>query len=494
MSIPPQGLPPYPQSRARWKAQRAQWKMQSKMQRAAYRASYRGSYGGSFRGSLLGPVFLIAIGVIALLTTMHRINIASFWHWYGHWWPLILIAAGVVLALESLAFSSYSRIRLGSGMVMLILLLVVFGIAASHNHVNWTAVGDQLQLDNNGIPLSQIFGAKHEASEQIVHAIPANATLVIQNPHGNITVASSDETASDGQLHLTLDKTVYGNSDSESQRKIRSLEPLITSNGSVVTIHMPSSDSRTANMDITLPANISLEIHAAHGDVTVNGRQAPVAINSDHGDVQLAGIAGTVHAAMHQGDFSASNIQGDLTLNGHMEDVTLSKITGAAGLNGDFFGDVHLENLHGPVHLHSSRTAIQIAQLTGSATLDGDDLTVDNATGPVTIATAAKDVSLRRVTGEVRAQNSNGSVEVKTLDPIGAMNIENRNGSVQVSLPADAKFSVEGTAVDGEIHTDFNLSTQNGNDRSIVSGSIGGGGPLIHITAEKGDITLHKGD
>jgi DUF4097 and DUF4098 domain-containing protein YvlB len=486
-SIPPQGPPPYPPSRAQWKAQRAQWRMQAKMQRAPYRAQYR----GFSRSSLLGPIFIIAIGIFALLMTMHRINIAYFWQCYGHWWPLVLIGAGVLLALESLAFSRYSRIRVGGGAVLLLLLLAILGIAASHNHVNWTAVGDQLDLGDN-VDLSQMFGTKHESSEQITQSVPANATLVIQNPHGNVTIASSNETTGDGQMHLALEKTIYSNSDSESQRKMQSMEPLITSNGSVMIVHMPSSDSQTADMDITLPANVALEIHAGHGDVTINGRQAPAAINADHGDVQLAGITGTVHATMHQGDFSASNIQGDLNLSGHMDDVTLSQITGVAALDGDFFGDVHLENLHGPVHVHSSRTDIQLAQLAGSVTLDGDDLTVDNAAGPVTVATEAKNIALHRVTGELHVHNSNGDVEVKTLNPIGAMNIENRNGSVQVTLPADVKFSVEATAADGEVHTDFNHSAQNGNDHSIVSGSVSGGGPLIHITAEKGDITLHK--
>src|SRR5665213_581577 len=164
--IPPQGpRPPYPQTRAQWKAQQAQWKMQSKMQRAAYRAQYR----GFSHGSLLGPIFLVLIGVFALLMTTHRIDIANFWHWYGHWWPLVLIAA-------------------------------------AHNQINWTAVGDQLNLGDN-VDLSQMFGNKHETSEQVVHALPPGGTLVIQNPHGNVTVGSSTG-ISDGQMHLTLAKTV----------------------------------------------------------------------------------------------------------------------------------------------------------------------------------------------------------------------------------------------------------------------------------------------
>ncbi len=488
--VPPQAPPPYAQSRAQWKAQRAQWKMQAKMQRASYRAQYR----MHSRGSLLGPLFLTLIGVFALLMTTHRIDIGNFWQWYGHWWPVILIGAGVLLAVESLAVAGHSRVRLGGGVVLLMLLLAFLGIAAAHNHLqwDWAAARDQMGLGNN-LDLSQVFGDKHEVSEQVVHALPPDATLVIRNQHGSVTISSSTGTG-DGQMHLALDKRVYSNSDSEAQRRLQSLEPLITANGNVVTVHMPSSDRDTADMNITLPASVAVEVHAAHGDVTVNGRQASVTASADHGDMRLASITGVVRAVMRQGDFSASNIQGDLNLDGHMNDVTLSQITGAATLNGDFFGDVHLENLHGPVHLHSIRTDIQLGQLAGNLSLDGDDLTVDDAAGPITIATHAKNIALRRVNGELKVHNSNGSVEVKSLEPLGAMNIENSNGSVELTLPAVSKFSINATATDGEIHTDFKLATQNNDNHSTVSGSVGSGGPLIRIEAEKGDITLHKGE
>ena len=486
MGMPPQTPPPQPRSRAEWKAQRAQWKMQSKMQQAAYRAQYR-SYS---RGSIVGPLLLIGVGAVALLLTTHRIDAAGFWHWYGRWWPLILIGAGAVLALESLAFSGSTRIRLGGGVVLLGIVLALIGVAAAHHNVNWSAVGDQLDFGNGNVNLAQMFGNKHEAAEQVMHYLPLNATVILQNPHGDVTIASSSEAA--GGMHLALDKYLYTDSDSEAQRKLRAMEPLITENGSVVTVHMPTNDNQTADMVITLPAKTVLQVRADHGDVVVKGMEAGATLDAEHGDIRLTGIAGPVHATMRQGDFSASNLQGDLNVSGHMNDVTLSQITGTSTLDGDFFGDVQLEKLQGTLHLHSSRTDIQLAQLAGTVSLDSDDLTVEDATGPVTVATEAKDIALRRVTGEVRVHNANGSVAVSTLNPVAAMNIDNRNGSVRVTLPADAKFALQATAGDGEIHSDFPVTKSSVNDQSLASGAVGGGGPLLHITAEKGDITLHR--
>jgi hypothetical protein len=51
---------------------------------------------------------------------------------------------------------------------------------------------------------------------------------------------------------------------------------------------------------------------------------------------------------------------------------------------------------------------------------------------------------------------------------------------------------VHGVADDGEINSDFELSQASANDRATASGEVDGGGPLLHIVAEKGDIHLHK--
>src|SRR5487761_1204429 len=296
-AIPPNPPQYPPTSRAQWKAQRAQWKMQAKMQRGLYR--------GPARASLVGPMMLLGIGIVALLMTTHHINSAYFWQWYGLWWPLVLIGAGIILALESLLFSSYARVRLGGGVVFLGLILAVAGVAAAHRHVNWSAVGDQLDLGNN-VDLAQMFGEKHQATEDVAHDLPPNATLIVQNPRGDVTF----ESGGDAQMHMKLDKTVNTNSTSEAEEKLRQMEPLITSSGSAVTVRMPSSDSQFANLTITLPPDVALQVRADLGDVTVTGRQAAVAVNSSSGDVQLDSINGEVHATMHQGDFAANKIEG----------------------------------------------------------------------------------------------------------------------------------------------------------------------------------------
>ena len=46
----------------------------------------------------------------------------------------------------------------------------------------------------------------------------------------------------------------------------------------------------------------------------------------------------------------------------------------------------------------------------------------------------------------------------------------------------------------GSIDTDFDLATHSSDSDKTLSGSVGAGGPLVHITTTNGDISVHKGD
>jgi hypothetical protein len=47
---------------------------------------------------------------------------------------------------------------------------------------------------------------------------------------------------------------------------------------------------------------------------------------------------------------------------------------------------------------------------------------------------------------------------------------------------------------DGSIDTDFALATQSSENGRTLSGTVGSGGPVVHITTTNGDITVRKGD
>ncbi len=85
--------PPYPppgfDPRAQRRFLRDQARAQARAQRDAFRAQreqVRYQMRNMGRGSILGPLLLIAAGVVFLLIQTGRIDHSRFWGWYGRWW------------------------------------------------------------------------------------------------------------------------------------------------------------------------------------------------------------------------------------------------------------------------------------------------------------------------------------------------------------------------------------------------------------------------
>jgi len=139
---PPPVPPPGPPFGYDPRAQRRYLRDQMRAQRDAMRAQrdlYRYQTRGLRRTSILGPILLIAVGIIFLLIQSGRLPHQRFWVWYAHWWPLLLVGAGVILLAEW-AFDQFYphdpsqphyRRSLGGGVFTLLLVFGIAGIADS---------------------------------------------------------------------------------------------------------------------------------------------------------------------------------------------------------------------------------------------------------------------------------------------------------------------------------------------------------------------------
>lgn len=495
---PPPGFPPDP--RARYDA-RSYARSYAHLQRAQFRAMRH--------RSLLGPLLMMLTGVVFLLLNLHLLRADRFWALYGRFWPLLLIAIGVLLVVESLLVSHWRHVRTRGGPIWMILLICVLGVIATERSVNWNALRSRIGMEQvygvpheygfDGVALNQLFGHKHQASQQVQFPITPGGTLLIQNPHGDLTVTAG----TGSQMFLTLQKTVYADSDSRAQSRLDAIQATALTVGNLTTLRVNTDDGASADLILTVPPTVAIEAHVHYGDVTLAGSalasdpahgnwQAPVTIDSQHGDVHLSNIAAPVHASLQRGDFSAQSIQGSLSLDGRMTDARLAEIRGPVLLHGDFFGDVHLEKISAPVHFHSSRTQMDFARIDGAVTMDAGDLTADHAVSPASITTRAKDIVMTGVSGDLTVENSDGDIHINALAPLGKMEIQNHRGDIRLTVPASARFSISATATDGDIHSNFNLPTQNGDHHTTITGSVNGGDVLLHLTADKGDIDLHK--
>ena len=115
------------------------------------------------RPSIVGPIVLLAVGVIALLIETGKLDAFHLWDWYVQWWPLLLIGVGLLslgewwLDRRQNGGAMYRRSH--GGLVMLIIAFAIVGYTTRGLHgVHWFGHGwDQ---DEDFFP--HLLGQEHD--------------------------------------------------------------------------------------------------------------------------------------------------------------------------------------------------------------------------------------------------------------------------------------------------------------------------------------------
>ena len=495
-NTPPGGVPPYDphtqwriyreQQRAAWRAQRDQWKAQ----RHAWKAGVAGPYIPRVP-SIVGPVILISVGIIAMLIYAGRIDASSFWDWYGKWWPLLLIVAGLAMLGEwAVDIKRTTPVRRGGNFVGLLILLAVIGVFAAFAHHNWdwmrNGFGDNDDFWNSlGRP-------QHDLDQTVLNTqIPSNGVVNIDDPRGDLSI-----TAADGEnVQVQAHEIAYADSDDKAKKIFDAEAAHVTVSGNTVLVKSAGHTDGRVNLTVIVPRSAQVTVNAGHGDVTAAGLGNGANLTAQHGDIHMNTITGSVqvHFSTDKGDFSAHQVTGDITADGRCNDLTLSEVKGRVALNGDIFGEVHMENLSGPVHLHTSVTDLEFGSLPGDMTMDQEDLRVTEAKGNVRVTTHSKNVDLTQIYGDTYVEDRDADISIAPAGPYSIQATSSSGqGNVSIALPPNASATIDGRTHNGDIVSDYPLDIT-GDESKTVTGRIGGGASKVVVTTAVGDVRITKG-
>jgi DUF4097 and DUF4098 domain-containing protein YvlB len=179
---------------------------------------------------------------------------------------------------------------------------------------------------------------------------------------------------------------------------------------------------------------------------------------ASNGHIRITGIVGQAHLHTSNGEIRAIDLKGDL---------------GAETTN----GAVELDGIEGAVHAHTSNGHIHADRLRGAL-----DATTSN--GGIRAA-------IERAGGEVRAETTNGTVEL-TL-PTGFrsdVRAHSSNSSITLHLPTDVNARVDARTSNGSISSDFEFRVQGEITKHRLAGTIGSGGPLFDLSTSNGSIRV----
>jgi len=449
------------------------------------------------RRSIAGPIVLILLGLLFLGGTMGMLN----WHFLGiyfaRFWPALLILWGVIKLIE------YEQARraglpgrgIGVGGVFLVIFLILAGLTATQTLRWWPAIRDNIQIDDDQ-GWDEIFGgSSFDYSGDLSNDWPSGTnTLRINDDHGTVTVNVSD----DNKLKVSWRKKIHADNQRDADAYNTRTDVTITPAEKVLVLNAnvegAGNKGVEIDMDVYVPHNASLAITSRRGGVTVNGLSGNVEVNHQRGEVDISDQTGNASLNLERSSARLSGIKGDVSIQGRANELAVEDIDGAVHLNGEFMESVRLVRVTKTVSFRSSRTDMEFSRLDGRLDLDSGDLRADSLSGPMHLITRSKDISLEGLSGDLRLENSNGTVEVGLRKP-GSVQIDNAKGDVQVTVPPNAALTVDARCRGGSIESDFDqLKVDNGERESTASGAIGNNGSRLVINGEHGSIEIRRGE
>jgi len=444
--------------------------------------------------SFAGPFVLIILGTVFLLGTMHILSVGKLAHLFASYWPVLLILWGVIKIVEhQQARREGTRASgIGAGGVLLVVMIVVFGLIGNQlERVNWSGLREGINIDDNDFP--NFFGDTFNYNDHLEQNFPGDASLKVIDTHGAVSVHAAD----DDKITVVVRKRIAAENQSDADKYNSATKPTITAIGGLLTVNAMAEASGDhpveVDLDISLPRKAAVTVSSRRGDVNVSGRSGNVDIAAQHGDTSVDDVTANVKVTQEKGSVKIEQVTGDVQVGGRVSDVTVADIKGSAQLEGEFQESVKLERIAKTVTFKSSRTDMDFSKLGGSLDLDSDELHADEIAGPVRLTTRSKNIRLEAVSGDVRLKDDNGTVEL-IMRTLGNVQIDNRNGDVQLAVPDKAGFRLDAsTRSGGEIQSDFpELKINNDEHESRANGTVGNGSSHIVINNEHEGIEIRK--
>ena len=445
------------------------------------------------RRSFAGPFVLIVLGTVCLLGTMRVLSFSRLAHVFANYWPLLLIFWGVIKLIEHQRAQreGYRSPGIGAGGIFLVVMIVVFGLIATQiEHFNWSGLRDQMNMDDSDF--SNIFGETYNFDDHLEQNFPDGASLKVIDTHGAVSVHASD----DNKVTIVVRKRVGADNQGDADKYNNETRPTITTIGGLVTIDAKAESAGDrpveTDLDISIPRKAPVSIISRRGDVNLVGRDGNIDISAQHSDTSIEDVTGNIKVSQDKGSVKVEQITGDVHVEGRVNEVSVSDVKGAVQLDGEFQESVKVARITKTVTFKSSRTDMEFSRIDGSLDLDSDELHADELTGPLHLTTRSKNIRLDRVSGDVRLQNDNGSIEV-IMRSLGNVQIDSRSGDIQLSVPDKAGFRLDARTRDGEIQSDFpELKVNNDDHEGKASGSVGNASAHIVLNNEHDGIEIRK--
>lgn len=396
------------------------------------------------------------------------------------------VPAGTAIEVEN-AFGGVRVVRGTPGEVRVSLRKVVFRPTeeaarsfADRVHVEKTLAGSVLRVSTNRRALEG--GTEDVGFETHLEiAAPPDTPVRVQADHGQVEVR-----------------------DAARAEVTNSYEPVQVERvkGAVIV------DSRHGDVTVADVAG-TLSLTARHGDVQVRDVAGAVTVNVEHGEVTADRVGGLVLTARH-GELKATDVRGDLEVHGEHTGIEAVGVAGRALLE-TTFGDIVARNVTGELRARSERGSVEASEIAGPvfAQTSFDDVVLTRVAGPADVTiehgglkahglekglkarVTGDGIVLEEFRGPVDVEVQRAGIELAPADAlVDAVSATATHGAILLRLPRESRIDLEAAAEKGEVQVDVPGLVLTRSEGGRASGKLGGGGALVKLTADHGDVRV----
>jgi hypothetical protein len=152
-------------------------------------------------------------------------------------------------------------------------------------------------------------------------------------------------------------------------------------------------------------------------------------------------------------------------------------------------GDIRIDSVDGPVECEADSGEITIAQIASEvrAKADSGSIRIRAVNGPIDAHTDSGSIEALEIAGTIDAVTDNGEVSVSQTKP-ATICVHTDNGRVRVQLAPEGGYSLRVRTDNGRIETP--PLTRQRSARHELEGDIRGGGSVVDIETDNGDIEV----
>lgn len=450
------------------------------------------------RGSILWALCLIVVGGLFLWRNFNP-NLHP-WQILAKYWPVLIIFWGISKLIDYVEAQAHPETKapplFSGGEVILLILILVMGTLISNIVLRPRSWGWNIDSDE----ITGLFMNSYTFDQTFSAPVPSGSQLVLEEEHGAVQIQGADQSAID----VTTHKIIRADDENDARKLADGLKYELVEEGGQRVLrsnrHSLLGNDRITSVDLDLrvPRATSSEVSSERGDIQVEGLRGDQTLSARHGDVRATNIEGSVKIHKSGGSTEARDVKGNLELDGRGGDVEVDGVTGTVTVNGEFDGAVEFRNLAQTLHYRSNRTEMTAQKLSGRLHMEVGSLEVDGVDGPLDVTTRQKDITVKDFKQTLRITDSSGQVTLKTdTPPAHDIEVESKNGGIDLQLPPGANFQIQATSRHGEVQCDFTgpgLKVVDTGESPSITGTIGKGGPMIRLSTDYGAIRiLHAG-